>query len=78
MTKPIRYKATRLKFERDVIDQLKPNEIFEIDVRDEGVYRLTKRDFMLVFGHITKTRSWENPRHYHYPTTPKKALQFLV
>ena len=72
------YKATRLLFKRDVIERLSPNGIFEVDVRDQGLFRMTRAEFEDVFRNILSTKSWKTLGVYHYPKTPQKALPFRV
>ena len=70
------YKATRLLFRAEVIESLADNDFFSVHT-PEGTFSMTKADFYRVFSNVVKTKSYRDKGVYHYPTTPKKALQFL-
>jgi hypothetical protein len=70
------YKATRLLFRAEVIESLADNDFFSVHT-PEGTFSMTKVDFYRVFSNVVKTKSYRDKGIYHYPTTPKKALQFL-
>ncbi len=70
------YKATRLLFRAEVIESLADNDFFSVHT-PEGTFSMTKADFYRVFSNVVKTKSYWEKGVYHYPTTPKKALQFL-
>lgn len=71
------YKATRLLFRAEVIEPLKDSDVFRVHT-PEGTFSMTKSDFYKVFSNVVKTRSYREMGIYHYPTTPAKALVFLV
>ena len=70
------YKATRLLFRAEVIEPLNDSEVFRVHT-PKGTFSMTKAEFYQVFSNVVKTKSYLDKGIYHYPTTPKKALQFL-
>lgn len=86
--KTVYYTFHRLIFYRDQIEQLSNDNdeiIITIDPTpassERGYVRgqviMSLKDFYDFFGHITNTRSWDNPRNYHYPQPPKKMMPFF-
>jgi hypothetical protein len=74
----IYYNSARLTFKRDLIEALKPDDIFEVTVNNEGTYRITKRDFYRIFSNVTESKSYQVIGNYNYKKTPSKALQFKL
>ena len=68
---------SRLCFKADEIEPLKENDSFIIKT-PQGTFKFTKADFYREFSNVIKTKSYQEGRLYHYPTTPKRALQFLI
>lgn len=75
--KTIEYERTRLYFDADLIEPLNWDDVIRI-ITPEGTFRMTKRQFYDTFSNVVKTMSYRRRKHYHYPKTPEKALQFLL
>jgi hypothetical protein len=73
----IEYTAPRLRFLRDQIEPLLPNQSFRV-VTPDGTFQMTKADFQRVFGNVSKSKAYREAGYYHYPKVPAKALEFLV
>ncbi len=71
------YKASRLTFKADVIDPLAMEDTFRVET-PQGVFEMTKADFLRVFPKVSATLSYREGRVYNYSKTPRAALQFLV
>lgn len=72
----VSYKSSRLTFKADVIDALTAEDRFRIETPN-GVFEMTKADFVRVFPNVAATRSYREGRVYSYSSTPRAALQFL-
>lgn len=73
---PTRYAATRLAFNRDVIEPLGLSEAFEVET-PEGVFRLTKSQFYEAFPGVVASVSYRERGLYYYARTPVRARAFL-
>ncbi len=71
------YEFSRLGFKADVIEPLRPDERFRI-VTPEGTFEMTKAEFYRDFDNVVRSMSYRDRGLYHYPTTPEKALKYLV
>ena len=71
------YDFSRVCFKADVIEPLRPGDRFRV-VTPEGIFEMTKADFYRVFDNVVRSPSYRDRGIYHYPTTPQKALPFLV
>lgn len=71
------YSSTRLLFRADEIEPLSANDTIVINTPD-GTFKMTKADFYRVFSNVVESESYKVHRIYHYRTTPKKAIPFLV
>lgn len=71
------YKFNRLCFKRSIIEKLALTDKFEV-VTPTTTFQLTRGQFESTFASILVTRSWLEGGVYHFPTAPKKALQFKV
>ena len=71
------YRATRLLFKRDVIEQLAEDDVFEV-VTPQGVFAMTKADFRRAFPNVRQSLSYRERGVYHYAAVPKAALPFLA
>lgn len=66
----------RLAFHASEIEKLADHDSFEI-ITDNGTFRMTKKEFYSTFENVTESKSYRVDGFYHYPKTPKKALQYL-
>ena len=71
------YSATRLLFRRPVIEALSMDESFQI-VTPQGMFQFTRREFEAEFPNVLKSKSYRIKGNYHYPTTPQRALKYLI
>ena len=71
------YEFSRLGFKAGVIDPLRPGDRFRI-VTPEGTFEMTKAEFYRDFDNVVRAMSYRDRGLYHYPTTPEKALMYLV
>ena len=53
------------------------DERFRI-VTPEGTFEMTKAEFYRDFDNVVRSMSYRDRGLYHYPTTPEKALKYLV
>jgi hypothetical protein len=67
----------RLTFYASEIDKLANQDSFEI-ITDNGTFRMTKKEFYFTFKNVAESKSYRVGGLYHYPKTPKKALQYLI
>lgn len=70
------YEASRLLFKSAIIDPLEDDELFQV-VTPQGVFAMTKRQFLTTFRNVVETSSYRDGGVYSYSTTPAKALQYL-
>ena len=73
----VRYKFSRLGFKADIIEPLPDDGVFEVET-PKGLFRMTKRDFTVVFAAVRASKSYQEGRLYHFPQVPKRAEQFKV
>lgn len=71
------YKYARLCFKRKVIDRLKVDEEFRIET-PVGTFQMSRAEFDVDFGKISKTMSWKNLGFYSYPVVPSKAEKYRI
>jgi serine/threonine protein kinase len=71
------YTKKRLHFIRPLIEDLKADEVFEIDC-EAGTFRMSRAQFEDVFSNIPQTVSWEREGEYHSAQPPQKAMRFLI
>jgi len=76
MKKNVEYSYYRLGFKAAFIEPLQAEDTFCVNTPD-GRYQMTKKEFERVFSNVVRSKSYDKGL-YHYPTTPKKALQFLI
>lgn len=69
------YSKKRLHFIRQLVEDLDPEEVFEI-VCEPGTFRLSRAQFEEVFSNIIETESWNVHGEYHSKEPPSKALPF--
>lgn len=67
----------RLVFYASEIDKLANQDSFEI-ITDNGIFRMTKKEFYSTFKNVAESKSCRVSGLYHYPRAPKKALQYLI
>lgn len=72
------YTSTRLTFIKRVIEPLRPDQTFSVNVIGEGVFEMTKIDFEHVFDNVRKSKSYRDYGSYNYHTIPNKALRFRI
>lgn len=73
----VEYSYYRLCFKADYIEPLGDSDVFAVHT-PEGTFQMTKADFYRVFSNVVKSKSYQEKGIYHYPTTPAKALAFLI
>lgn len=75
----VRYSAAGLRFVRNRIELLTPDQTFRIDIASVGGLQFTKAQFYAMFPNVVKHGSyyWTHG-HYVYTTVPKKALAYRV
>jgi hypothetical protein len=68
----------RLTFKKELIDVLKPNDLFEIYVKnDNETFRMSKKEFYNYFPNVVNSSSYNDIGNYNYKQTPQKAYKFL-
>ena len=68
----------RLTFKKELIDPLKPNDVFEIYVRnDDETFIMSKNEFHNYFSNVVISKSYNDIGNYNYMKTPSKAYKFL-
>ena len=69
---------SRLTFKKELIDVLKPNDLFEIYVtNDNESFLMTKEEFYNCFPNVVNSKSYNVIGNYNYKQTPSKAYRFL-
>jgi hypothetical protein len=76
MKKHVEYSYCRLGFKAEFIEPLQAEDSFRVNT-PEGSFQMTKKEFGEVFSNVVRSESYAKGL-YHYPTTPKKALQFVI
>jgi hypothetical protein len=71
------YRYSRLCFKAEVIEALKPDEVFCV-VTPGGTFRMTKREFYEEFPRVLSSPSYRIRGLYHFPKPPKRSLKFRV
>jgi hypothetical protein len=71
------YTATRLLFRKAVIEQLTPDQSFQVRT-PIGNFQFTKQEFYESFPNVVQSRSYQVGGIYHYPALPKRAERFRV
>lgn len=70
--------STRLMFRSNVIEKLENDEYFRIEVRDKGIFRMTKGEFYNTFNNVVNSKSYSENGNYNYSVLPKKAMQYKL
>lgn len=71
------YRYSRLCFKAEVIEALKPDEVFCV-VTPGATFRMTKREFYEEFPRVVSSPSYRIRGLYHFPKPPRRALKFRV
>jgi hypothetical protein len=77
VTCAVRYTASRLLFRAAVIEPLRDDESFCVET-PAGAFKMTKAEFYREFRNVVRSRSYTERGIYHYPSIPRKALQFAM
>lgn len=79
----VHYSAPRLWFYREAWEKVPTTEgglVLRVEPGDVEPFHLvfSLAELRAGFGHITETRSWESPRHYHWSRLPYRAVPFTT
>jgi hypothetical protein len=76
------YRAPRLWFYRRAWEAVPPDGglVLRVEPPDVEPFHLVfaKPELRANFDHITKTRSWDSPRYYHWSRFPYRAVPFAT
>ena len=80
----IAYTRPRLWLDRMAFDDLPEDGIILVQVFEtnglQSAYAFTKNDIRKIFPHVLASRSWSDPRvwHYHFPQVPSYVKPYRV
>jgi hypothetical protein len=72
------YSHARLCFKAKYIEPLNDDDLFQVETRRSGIFRMTKRKFYEIFPNVIRSKSYQVKGIYHYPKVPSKAFPFKV
>jgi hypothetical protein len=67
-----------LTFYRHRIENLKPNEVFAVQVEGIGIFQITKAEFQRSFNNVILNTDYRTQGVYRYDTFPEEARKFLI
>lgn len=73
----VQWSSDGLVFYRHKIENLRPNDVFAIEIKGRGILQMTKAEFQRTFNNVIMSPEYRSQGIYRYAEIPEQAAAFI-